>query len=74
MSWSVTQKGVANGSVALTSADRRDNSLFLRLRLRLLPTLTKMQIILNASSQDFLSSWLGKSVLFFVGEGCFDCS
>jgi len=47
LGWSVTQKGVAKGSVALTSADTRENSLFLILRLRLLHTLTKMQIILN---------------------------
>lgn len=47
MGWSVTQKGVAKGSVALTDADRRDNSLFLILRLLLLHTLKKMQIILN---------------------------
>lgn len=45
MGWSVTQKGVAKGSVALTDADRR--ALFLILRLLLLHTLTKMQIILN---------------------------
>ena len=47
LGWSVTQKAVEKGSDALNYADKREISLFLILRLRLLHTLTKVQIILN---------------------------